>query len=89
MSNATSLQTPLNGLNPDLFGPDPIPLTSGKKLGDGIELRFADRAQLSCLATQETVLDVFGMVVPAIILRCDNRRQGEWMGIEIDVSGTR
>jgi hypothetical protein len=76
-----------NSLAPDLFGTEPVVLTSGKKLGEGIELRFADRAQLSCHASQETITDAFGALVPAILLRCTNRRPGEWMGIEIDVSG--
>ena len=61
--------------------------TSGTKLGDGIELRYADGAKLVCHASREMVTDVFGAQVPAILLRCENRRPGEWMGIEVEVSG--
>lgn len=76
-----------NALDPGLFSETPVALRSGAKLGDGIELRFPDNAALVCEANRETVTDVFGNLVPAIILRCDSRRQGEWMGIEVEVNG--
>jgi hypothetical protein len=87
VGHSLTLSHPRNFLLPDLFGPDPTPLTSGAKLGEGIELRFAEGAKLSCHACRELVTDVFGVVTPAIVLRCENRRPGEWMGIEIDLSG--
>jgi hypothetical protein len=76
-----------NALDPSLFSETPVTLRSGAKLGDGIELRFPDSAALICQANRETVTDVFGSTVPAIVLRCENRSPGEWMGIEVEVSG--
>lgn len=76
-----------NALDPGLFSETPVTLRSGAKLGDGIELRFPESAALLCQANRETVTDVFGNQVPAIVLRCDNRRPGEWMGIEVEVNG--
>ena len=87
MSPLTRPASRANALDSGLFGETPVTLRSGAKLGDGIELRYADNAALVCQANRETVTDVFGAEVPAIILRCDHRRQGEWMGIEVEVNG--
>lgn len=76
-----------NLLNPGLFSQDPALLTSGTALGEGFEIRFADGARLACKATTEVLPDPWGDPVPAIVLRCDNRQPGEWVGLEIDVTG--
>jgi hypothetical protein len=75
-----------NALDPGSYSETPVRLRSGASLGHGIELRFPDTATLTCEASCETVRDVYGATVPAIILRCDNRRPGEWMGIEVAVN---
>lgn len=78
---------PQSGLNPGRFSPTPEGIASGTALGEGIEIRFADGAQLACHATTEVLPDPWGDPVPAIVLRCDNRQPGEWVGLEIDVTG--
>ena len=76
-----------NCLNPSLFLKEPVVLSPCTALGKGIEIRFADGARLVCQASTELLPDPFGNPVQAIVLRCDNRQPGEWVGLEIDVTG--
>lgn len=75
-----------NHLNPRLFTSEPVVLTAYTALGEGIEIRFAEGARLVCQASTELHLDHCGNPVQAIVLRCDNRQPGEWVGLEIDVT---
>lgn len=75
-----------SSLDPGLFRREPMTITSGTSLGKGIEIRFADGARLVCQASNELLKDPWGDQVPSIVLRCDNRQPGEWVGLEIDAS---